>query len=93
MVWLLLQAKRKRLIMENAPQVAQTICHTDWNVIIAIFGAFFAAIGLIYTFLYNFKKDIRSDIDKLEERMFYLSTGKTLSQAILDERMKEKKVE
>jgi len=72
--------------------------------IIALIGTSGTIIGFVYAFLRNFKTDINSHIDKLEkrmdlfesrmtsleERMFWLATGKTLQQAILDEKMKGK---
>lgn len=59
-------------------------------------------LGLVYTFLRNFKGDIKNSIEglekrmdrsdarltSLEERMFYMATGKTLAEAILIEKMK-----
>lgn len=58
----------------------------------------FTIIGFVYGIVRNFKKDIGKKFDKIEgridqfeERMFYLATGKTLAQAMLDEKMKEKK--
>lgn len=53
-------------------------------------------VGFVYAFLRNFKTDVNSHLDKLEkkidsleERMFYMATGKSLSQAILEEKMKK----
>lgn len=74
----------------------------DWSVILTVLGTGAAVIGLVYTFLRNFKTDINEKIGKLdarmnvfenrmtslEERMFWLATGKTLQDAILEERMK-----
>jgi hypothetical protein len=65
---------------------------------LTMMGSAIAIIGFVYAFLRNFKQDIRSDInkmenrlDRLEDHMFQLATGKSLSQAILEEKMKEKK--
>lgn len=77
---------------------------------IGFVGSVLTIIGVIYTFLRNFKIDINSHIDRLEkrmdsfdqrmdnfefrmnsldERMFLLMTGKNLSDAIKEERMKK----
>jgi hypothetical protein len=52
-------------------------------------------LGLVYTFLRNFKNDITGQITRLEkridaqdDRIFFLATGKTLQEAILLEKMK-----
>lgn len=74
----------------------------DWTVI----GTFFATIAFIYTIYRNLKSDMRLEIQTLsqrmdvmdnrlnsiEERMFLLSTGKTLAQAILEEKMKQERM-
>ena len=53
-------------------------------------------IGFVYTFLRNFKNDITARMDSadkrltsLEERMFYMATGKTLAEAMILEKMKK----
>ncbi len=58
-------------------------------------GSVLTIIGFIYTIVRNAKIDINEKflkmekrIDLLDERMFYLSTGKTLTQAILEEKIK-----
>lgn len=69
----------------------------DLTIILTTLGSAAAVIGCIYAFLRNFKTDINSHIDKLEkrmdtleERMFWMATGKKLEDAILEERMKRK---
>ena len=47
----------------------------NWQTVIAIFA--------VNWFFYN---DLKNKISTLEERMFYLATGKTLAQAIIDEK-------
>ena len=63
-----------------------------------IFGTGICIIYFTYVFLSNFKSDINKKIDKLEaklnqrdEHMFFLMTGIALSDAILNEKNKEKK--
>lgn len=65
-------------------------------------GTGIAVLALVYTFLRNFKTDIKESINNLsarmdrtddritslEERMFLLATGKTLTEAILEERIR-----
>jgi hypothetical protein len=69
----------------------------DWSAIISAI----TVIGFVYGFLRNFKNDINSHIDKIEtrldkrmdsldERMFFMATGRKLEDAILQEKMKEK---
>ncbi len=87
------------------PDIITHVYTIDLTTISTVIGTGIAVIGFVYAFLRNFKTDINSHIDRLEkrmdmfdakiisieERMFLLSTGKTLSQAILEEKMKEKK--
>ena len=68
--------------------------------ILTTIGTAAAVVGLMYTFLRNFKSDIKSDIkkmekriDTLEERMFWMATGKKLEDAILEERIKKPKTD
>lgn len=91
--------------MENQITNELIKCAMDWSTILTIIAAAASTVGLIYTFLRNFKTDINSHIDKLEKRMnnfesrmnsideriFLLATGKNLSQAILEEKIKEEK--
>ncbi len=72
----------------------------DWPIFFTVLGAAFAVIGCVYQFLRNFKSDINSHIDRLEkrmdtleDRMFYMATGKKLEDAILEERMKRPKTD
>lgn len=65
----------------------------DWNVI----GGSVAVISFGYAYLRNFKQDIHSRIDRmenrlesLEERMFLLATGRTLEEAMLQQAVKRK---
>jgi hypothetical protein len=64
----------------------------EWQVI----GTGIGIIGFTYGFLRNFKNDVNKRIDRLEvrldqqdDRMFWLMTGKTLSDAILAEKIKK----
>lgn len=59
-----------------------------------IVGTGIAVVGFIYMIMRNAKNDVNSRIDrldgkieKLEDRMFYLATGKTLADAIKEERL------
>lgn len=68
----------------------------DYGAILTLIGTGIGAVGLIYAFLRNFKNDIKQHMDKmesridiLEERMFWLATGKKLEDAILEERIKK----
>jgi len=65
------------------------------GIIVAIVATGFTVIGFIYTFLRNFKTDINGHISRIEtrmdildDRMFQLATGKSLQDAILEERVK-----
>jgi hypothetical protein len=76
------------------------------GMVITVVSTGFTVIGFIYAFLRNFKTDINSHIDRLEkrmdrfdarmdsmdERMFLMMTGKTLKDAILEERLKKESV-
>jgi len=67
-------------------------------------SAAIATVALTYSFLWNFKKDVNTKFDKLEihltklemrldkqdDRMFLIMTGKKLSDVILEQK-KEKK--
>lgn len=72
----------------------------DAATILTAVGATVTVIAFVYGFLRNFKSDIaktvekmESRIDTLEERMFLLATGKTLADAIVEERIKRKEKE
>ena len=78
-------------------EVANVVTQIDWSFFCTVIGTGLATVGLIYTFLRNFKIDINLHIDKLEkrmdileERMFLLATGKTLGEAIVEEKLKKK---
>ena len=65
---------------------------------LTIIGTGVTVIGLTYTFLRNFKNDVNKHIDKIElrldkqdERMFWLMTGKKLDDIILEQKNKEAK--
>ena len=67
----------------------------DTGTIATIIGTGIGIVGFVYAFLRNFKTDINSHIDiiekrtdALEERMFWMATGKRLEDAILEERLK-----
>ena len=61
-----------------------------------------SVLALVYTFLRNFKADMKGSfeglekrldrtddrITSLEERMFLMATGKSLAEAILDEKIR-----
>lgn len=58
-------------------------------------GTMLAVLVMVYTFLRNFKTDITARMDQtdarinsLDERIFYMATGKTLAEAMLMEKMK-----
>jgi len=68
----------------------------EWQVI----GTGIGIVSFTYMFLRNFKSDVNKKIDRLEvrldqqdDRMFWLMTGKTLSDAILEEKIKKKEDE
>lgn len=65
-------------------------------------GTGMAVLAIVYAFLRNFKMDIKESINdlsarmdrtddritSLQERMFLIATGKTLTEAILEERIR-----
>jgi hypothetical protein len=60
-----------------------------------VIGTGITTISSVYMIIRNFKTDINSHIDRLEkrmdlldERMFMLATGKSLADAIKEEKMK-----
>lgn len=80
--------------------LAATTISLDLITILTSLGTGVAVIGFVYTFLRNFKDDINKHIDKLdnritsmEERMFWMATGKKLEDAILEERLKNPKTD
>ena len=65
------------------------------SILLAIIGTGATVIGCIYAFMRNFKADITKQIDELkahndiqDQRMFYLATGRTLADAMKDEKNK-----
>ena len=66
----------------------------DWSVVIT--GI--TVIGFVYGFLRNFKTDINHRLesmekrmDNMDERIFQLATGKSLKDAILEEKIRMEK--
>jgi len=60
-----------------------------------IVGTGIGVIGFVYMFFRNFKEDMSKHIDRLEkrmdsmdEKMFFLSTGRSLQEAILSEKIR-----
>jgi hypothetical protein len=81
------------------PQVVEQMINQaskiDWPIFWTVIGVGVTTIGIIYQFFRNFKTDINARMDRideritsLEERMFFLATGKTLAEAIMLEKMK-----
>jgi len=73
-----------------------------WEMIGGLAVTAVTIIGFVYAFLRNFKSDmkesmhneiseIKKKIDIMDERIFWLATGRKLSDAILEEKMKEAK--
>ena len=52
-------------------------------------GTGLAIITFVYTFLRNFKDDVNNKIETLDERMFLLATGKSLQEAILEDKIRK----
>lgn len=77
----------------------------DFAILLTLLAATATIIGFVYGFLRNFKTDINSHIDRLEkrmdgfelkitsleERMFWMATGKKLEEVILEERIKRER--
>lgn len=60
---------------------------------VTMIGSAASAVALIYMMMLNFKADVNSHIDRIEkrqdlqdQRMFYLATGRTLADAMKDEK-------
>lgn len=67
------------------------------NILTAI-GSVVTISSIFYTIVRNFRTDFNEKFDKMEkrldnidEKMFYLATGKSLAQAILEEKLKSEK--
>lgn len=96
----MMRVQNKELLMspEQALATQQIVTHvytTDWSVILTSLGTSITIIGFIYAILRNFKIDVNNRMDKFEkriddidEKIFFLATGRTLTQAILDEKIK-----
>lgn len=70
----------------------------NWEIFLSIFGTALAMISVIYGFMRNIRADIKSDFDKLdnrmeqlENRMFQLAMGKTFKEILLAEKLEEGK--
>jgi hypothetical protein len=68
-----------------------TVILTGIGTIIAVIATNIGLFAWLKSDISSLENKFESKLNSLEERMFYLSTGKTLSQAILDEKMKENK--
>lgn len=62
----------------NFSEFFTAVANFNWQTIIAII-----AVNWYFT------KDLKDKIEKLEDRMFQLATGKSLADAIKEERMKK----
>lgn len=65
--------------------IIETVLKLNWQTILAMFT-------ITWYFTHGLKNSlilIEKRIDTLEERMFQLATGKSLQQAILEEKMKK----
>lgn len=83
---------------EAVPSIITHSINIDWT---AILGCF-AIVASIYGIMRHFRSDIKESIadlasrmdrtdariTSLEERMFLMATGKTLAEAILEERIR-----
>lgn len=68
------------------------------ELVCTIIGTAGGVVGIIYQFFRNLKADIHDQINKqnekfalLEDRIFWLATGKKLQDAILEEKLKRDK--
>ena len=67
----------------------------DIRLVFIVIGTGLTTVGLIYTVIRNFRKDLKADREKFEaavqaqdERIFQLATGKTLKEAMLEAKKK-----
>lgn len=66
------------------------------GIILTILGTGASVVGLIYVTIRNFKTDVNEKIDKLthkmdilDERIFFIITGRNLADVIKEEKLKE----
>ena len=80
--------------MDQTEAIAQVVTKTDWLTILTVIGTGFGVVGFVYQYLRNVKEDIKSSINKyddkfemLENRIFQLAMGKSLKQIMLEEKI------
>jgi hypothetical protein len=68
----------------------------DWGLFWTIIGTGIGIVGFIWQILHNIELRLDAKIDKLEsrvdsldEKIFWVITGRNLKEAILEERMKQ----
>lgn len=72
-------------------ELIELILKLNWQTIVAMFAIvwiFTRDLKITVKAIEKKMDKLETKIDTLEERMFLLSTGKTLAQAILEEKMK-----
>ncbi len=66
-----------------------TLILTSIGIIITVIGTNIALFAWLRSDIGSLENKFESKINSLEERMFYLATGKSLADAILEEKMKK----
>jgi hypothetical protein len=69
-----------------------TLILTSIGVIITVIGTNVALFAWLRSDIGSLENKFEAKLNSLEERMFYLATGKSLSQAILEEKMNREKL-
>jgi hypothetical protein len=62
----------------------------NWLDILVIVGSAASSVGLIYMIVRNFRRDFKEQIEKQDDRIFLLATGKSLADAIREAHEKGK---
>jgi len=63
----------------------------DWGLFFTIIGTAITSIGFMWQIMKHFEQKMESKMEKLDERIFWLATGKSLKEAILEEKMRQDK--
>lgn len=61
------------------------------DIMLTCVGTAITTVTVVYGFMRNIRADIKSDFDKLDNRIFQLAMGKTFKEILMEEKIEEEK--
>lgn len=65
---------------------------TFMTIIGTAFTVIATVIGAVYTIMKHFKSEFKTEISKLDDRIFQLAMGKSFKEILLEEKIEDKSV-